>query len=168
MRRKEFIFRISNFFVRLSIDLSIFRSILVDFSEPGRFLTKIRIQGFSRSLNRMAMLVFLEDRYLGSNRSIWLLWSDRFWSTFWNLVDFWRNFGYGGFRGRCIAWRCSYFLKINICGRIELRECWGHSSPNDKYEFYARAKTRHSPPQDLGGESYTYTVNTCINRQYVY
>ena len=70
MRRKEVIFRISNFFDRLSIDLSIFRSILVDFSKPGRFLTKIRIRGFSGALNRMAMFVFLENRYLWSNRSI--------------------------------------------------------------------------------------------------
>ena len=59
--------------------------------------------------------------------------SDRFWFACRNLVNFWRNLGYGGFRGCWIEWWCYFFFKINICGRIELRECWGHFSPNDEY-----------------------------------
>ena len=94
-----------------SIDSTIAkRSILIDLLKLGRFLTKLRIWGFSRALNRMAVFVFLENWYLGSNRSIRLQRSDRSWSIFWNLVDFWRNFGYGDFPGRWIKWRCQFSL----------------------------------------------------------
>ena len=49
------------------------------------------------ALNRMAGFVFLENRYFGSNRS--LLRTNRFWSTFSHVVDFWRNLVYGVFDG---------------------------------------------------------------------
>ena len=54
------------------------------------------------------------DRY----RSIYRFF-DRFWSTFRIFVDSWPNLGYGGFRGRWIEWHYSFFLKIDICGRID-------------------------------------------------
>ena len=119
MVENNFVFRTSKFFRSISIEILIFRSILIDFLKLGRFLTKPCIWGFSGALNQMAVLVFRENRYLWSNRSIRQCRTDRFWSTFRILVDFWPNLGYGGFRGRWIEWRYWFFGKIDICRRID-------------------------------------------------
>ena len=119
MVENNFVFRNSKFFRSVLIEILIFRSILIDLLKLGRFLTKPCIWGFSGALNRMALFVFLENRYLWSNRSNWQCRTDRFWSTFRIFVDSWPNLGYGGFRGRWIEWRYLFFLKIDICGRID-------------------------------------------------
>ena len=54
------------------------RSILIDLLKRGRFLTKLRVWGFSIALNRTAVFVCLENRYFRSNRSIRPLRSDLF------------------------------------------------------------------------------------------
>ena len=55
-----------------------------------------------------------------SNRPIRSLRTDRFWLTFSDLVDFWRNFGYRGFQGRWIEWQCTFLFKWDIFGRIDM------------------------------------------------
>ena len=48
---------------------------------------------------------------------------DRFWSTCRIFVDFSRNLGYGGLRGRWIEWRYWFFGKIDIYGRNGRFDC---------------------------------------------
>ena len=61
---------------------------MIAFFKLGRFLMKFRIQGFSKALNRMAVFVFFENRYLGSNLSIRPLRTDRFFRLFkaWSIL----------------------------------------------------------------------------------
>ena len=78
------------------------------------FWRNLGYMGFPGRWIKWRCSFFFKNRHLRSHPSIRLLRSDRFWWTFWNLVDFWRNFDYGGFRGRWIEWRCSFVSRIDI------------------------------------------------------
>ena len=72
--------RFSNFEL-FSIEIDRFIDFLIASDRPfetSSIFDETSNMGFSRALNRMAVLICLENRYLGSNRSIRLLRSDRF------------------------------------------------------------------------------------------